>query len=74
MASDQRGRLIGRTKGGLNTKLHAVADADGRLIRFFTTADQVRDDTGAADLLGSLPKVEWLMADRWNDADWPTGA
>ena len=28
---DQRGRLIGRTKGGLNTKLHAVTDAKGRL-------------------------------------------
>ena len=35
---DQRGRLIGRTKGGMNTKLHAVTDADGRLIRFFMTA------------------------------------
>ncbi len=25
-----RGRLIGRTKGGMNTKLHAVTDARGR--------------------------------------------
>ncbi len=24
------GRLIGRTKGGMNTKLHAVSDAQGR--------------------------------------------
>jgi hypothetical protein len=24
------GRLIGRTKGGMNTKLHAVTDANGR--------------------------------------------
>ena len=31
---DQRGRLIGRTKGGMNIKLHAVTDADGRPIRF----------------------------------------
>ena len=27
--SDERGRLIARTKGGLNTKLHAVTDAEG---------------------------------------------
>lgn len=27
-----RGRLIGRTKGGLNSKLHAVTDAVGRTI------------------------------------------
>jgi len=67
---DQRGRLIGRTKGGLNTKLHAVTDAKGRPIRFFMTAGQVSDDTGAAALLGSLPAAEWLIADRGYDADW----
>ena len=27
---DQRGRLIGRTNGGFNTKLRAVTDAKGR--------------------------------------------
>ncbi len=45
---DQRGRLIGRTKGGMNTKLHAVADAAGRPIRFFMTAGQISDYTGTA--------------------------
>ncbi|TGD60049.1 IS4/IS5 family transposase, partial [Tabrizicola sp. WMC-M-20] len=67
---DHRGRLIGRTKGGMNTKLHAVTDADGRPIRFFMTAGQVSDYTGAAALLSSLPKAEWLLADRGYDADW----
>ena len=67
---DQRGRLIGRTKGGLNTKLHAVTDARGRPLRFFMTAGQVSDYTGAAALLGSLPAAEWLIADRGYDADW----
>ncbi len=33
-SDDQRGRLTGRTKGGLNTKLHAVTDAKGRPVRF----------------------------------------
>ena len=42
-----RGRQIGRTKGGRNTKLHAVADAKGRPIGFFMFAGQVSDDTGA---------------------------
>ena len=27
-SDDKRGRLIGRTKGGLNTKLHAVTDGE----------------------------------------------
>ena len=63
-------RLIGRTKGGLNTKLHAVTDAKGRPLRFFMTAGQVSDYTGAAALLGSLPPADWLIADRGYDADW----
>jgi transposase len=58
----------------MNTNLHAVTDADGRPIRFFMTAGQVSDYTGAAALLGSLPKAEWLLADRGYDADWFTGA
>lgn len=31
---EQRGCAIGRTKGGMNTKLHAVTDGKGGLIRF----------------------------------------
>jgi transposase len=53
----------------MNTKLHAVTDADGRPIRFFMTAGQVNDYFGAAALLSSLPKAEWLLADRGYDAD-----
>ena len=46
----------------MNTKLHAVTDADGRPIRFLMTAGQVSDYTGA--LLGSLPSADGLLADR----------
>jgi transposase len=52
----------------MNTKLHAVTDADGRPIRFFMTAGEVSDYTGAAALLDSLPKA--TLADRGYDADW----
>jgi len=54
----------------LNTKLHAVTDAKGRPLKFFMTAGQVSDYTGAAALLGSLPAAEWMLADRGYDADW----
>ena len=54
----------------MNTKLHAVTDAKGRPIKFFMTAGQVSEYTGAAALLGSLPGAEWLLADRGYDADW----
>ena len=54
----------------MNTKLHAVTDAKGRPLKFFMTAGQVSDYTGAAALLGSLPAAEWMIADRGYDADW----
>jgi len=54
----------------MNTKLHAVADARGRPIRLFMTAGQVSDYTGAAAMSDSLPKANWLLADKGYDADW----
>ena len=54
----------------MTTKLLAVTDGEGRPLRFFMTAGQASDDTGAAALLRSLPKAEWLLADRGYDADW----
>ena len=54
----------------MNTKLHAVTDADGRPIRFFMTAGQVSEYSGSAARLGNMPKAERLLADRGYDADW----
>jgi len=53
----------------MNTKPHAVADANGRSLSFFMTAGQVSDYTGAAALLDNLPKAQWLLGDRGYDAD-----
>ena len=41
-------RLIGRTKGGLNSKLHAVCDGAGRPVIFLLTEGQMSDHKGAA--------------------------
>jgi transposase len=54
----------------MNTKLHAVTDSIGRPIRLFITAGQVSDYIGARALCGSLPSVDWLIADLGYDADW----
>lgn len=48
-------------KGGLNTKLHSVTDAMGRPLRFFMTAGQVSDYTGALALLRSLPAAKTIF-------------
>ena len=62
--------MIGLTKGGLNSKLHAVTDALGRPIRMFPSAANLSDYKGALALLSSLPKAKWLLADRGCDVDW----
>lgn len=53
----------------MNTKLHAITDANGRPLSFFMTAGQVSDYIGAAALLDELPKAQWLLGDRGYDAD-----
>ena len=62
--------MIGLTKGGHNTKLHAISDALGRPIRLFITAGQRSDYTGARVLLEHLPAAKTLLADHGYDADW----
>ncbi len=59
-----RGRLIGRTKGGLNTKLRAICDSQWRPISLFVTAGQVSHYIGARALLSSISDVDWLLGDQ----------
>lgn len=42
---------MGRSRGGLTTKIHMLADALGRPLRFIVTAGQVGDITQAPALL-----------------------
>jgi len=65
-----RGHLVGRTKGGMNTKLHAICDSRGRFLNLFVTAGQGSDYIGARARCGSLPAVAWVNAGRGYDADW----
>ena len=62
-------RCIGRTKGGLNSKLHAVCDGQGRPVVMILTKGQMNDDRGAALLLPVLPPAAKLLSDRGYDSD-----
>ena len=63
-------RHIGRTKGGLNSKLHAVCDDQGRPVRLHLTAGQVSDFKGADMLLAALPdETEAVIGDRGYDSN-----
>ena len=63
-------RRIGRTKGGLNSKLHAVCDGDGRPLVMLLSEGQMSDYKGAALMLPAMPKAKQLLADKGYDADW----
>lgn len=63
-------RCIGRTKGGLNSKLNAVCDEAGRPVRLLLSEGQMSDYKGARRLLPSLTKATYMIADRGYDADW----
>jgi len=62
-------QAIGRSRGGRTTKIHAVADASGRLIAFDLTPGQRGDVRPAAALLEPLPVAKHLLADSAYDSD-----
>ncbi|MDB5550147.1 MAG: transposase [Rhizobium sp.] len=58
---------MGRSRGGLTTKIHAVVDADGRPIRLVLTAVQAHDGRIAEPLLQTISKGAILLADKVYD-------
>ena len=63
-------RRIGRTKGGLNSKLHALCYGQGRPLIMLLGEGQMSEYKGAALMLNDLPRVKELLGDRGYDADW----
>jgi len=59
---------IGRSKGGLSTKIHALVDALGNPLAFMLTPGQAHDLEGADALLPQMA-ADTLLADKAFDAD-----
>ena len=57
-------RRIGRTKGGLNSKLHAVCDGQGRPLVMLLSEGQMSGYKGAALMIDALPKARAMLGDR----------
>ncbi len=60
---------MGRSRGGLTTKIHALVDALGRPIRRKLTAGQAHDGRSGADMYDSVGPGQTLLADRAYDSD-----
>src|SRR6185312_16170245 len=60
---------MGRSRGGLTTKIHALVDANGLPITIKLSEGQAHDGRSAYDMLGSIAAGQTLLADRAYDSD-----
>ena len=60
---------MGRSRGGLTTKIHALVDANGLPIRLKLTEGQAHDGRSAADMMDDIGAGQILLADRAYDSD-----
>lgn len=61
-------QALGRSRGGLSTRLHLAVDAEGRPLRLVITAGQIHDVSCADELIDRL-RVGAIIADKGYDAD-----
>ena len=60
---------MGRSRGGLTTKVHALVDASGQLVNLKITPGQAHDGRSADDMLDTVQHGCTLLADRAYDSD-----
>jgi transposase len=60
---------MGRSRGGLTTKIHALVDANGLPILLKLTEGQAHDGRSATDMLAHMGEGQILLADRAYDSD-----
>jgi transposase len=60
---------MGRSRGGLTTKIHALVDANGLPVMLKLTEGQAHDGPCAAGMLDKIGEGQILLADRAYDSD-----
>src|SRR5712672_1163982 len=68
--ADNNHQDIGRSRGGLTSKIHAVVDTNGLPVHLALTPGEAHDNRLCSVLLSALPAQTMLLADRGYDADW----
>jgi transposase len=61
---------MGRSRGGLTSKIHAVVDSNGLPVRLALSPGEAHDLRLAGKLLSRLKSGSMLLGDRGYDADW----
>ncbi|MDQ0506612.1 transposase [Xanthobacter agilis] len=60
---------MGRSRGGLTSKIHALVDAEGRPVSLRLTAGQVADCSEADALIDTIGEGDILLADKGYDSN-----
>lgn len=60
---------MGRSRGGLTTKIHALVDTHGLPVVLKLTEGQAHDGRSAVDMLDNVGDEQTLLADRAYDSD-----
>jgi len=60
---------MGRSRGGLTSKIHALVDAEGRPVNLRLTGGQIADCTQADALTDDLAEGDILLADKGYDSN-----
>ena len=68
--ADNDHQHMGRSRGGLTSKIHAVVDTNGLPVHLALTPGEAHDNRLCSTLLGALLPKTMLLADRGYDADW----
>nr|WP_148203887.1 IS5 family transposase [Nitrobacter winogradskyi] len=66
---NRRDRCMGRSRGGLTTKIHALVDACGLPIVLRITEGQAHDGRSAQDMIDTVERGDVLLADRAYDSN-----
>src|SRR6201987_1133475 len=61
-------QAVGRSRGGRNTKIHALADAKGRLIAILLTGGEAHDCPVAERLIRRVKPPKRMLADKAYDS------
>lgn len=61
-------QAVGRSRGGRNTKIHALADAKGRLIALLLTGGEAHDCPVAERLINRVEPAERMLGDKAYDS------
>jgi IS5 family transposase len=63
----EKNQAVGRSRGGRNTKIHALADAKGRLIAILLTGGEAHDRPVAERLFRRVKSPQRLLGDKTYD-------